>query len=253
MAEDLLLDGYAAVNLHLRRARVATVEFTFLQSDSAYSISGIAFQLLVKASSGKSTNLFTRTLGSGLTLSSSNVLTAAFTEVLTDLVPKAYYWELYDVTSKITWLSGDFIIYQADSDIPDSDTSLTVNIGSAGISVEVNAGRDNTKQNLVNSAAALVDAATIDLTAIKHTLSSSSVTRTFTISYTGDDISMKVILSNTAAVYTFPADALCVNSSGSASGNNTCSLSGVSGDVYVFAIKHWGGGVYTVVCKNTGQ
>jgi hypothetical protein len=109
------------------------------------------------------------------------------------------------------------------------------------------------KQALVNTAVAITDAASMDLTAIKHTLTTSSATRTFTISYTGDDISMKVILNATSSVFTFPASALCINSDGAASGNNTCSLAGVSGDVYVFAVKHWGSSVYTVVCRNTGQ
>lgn len=109
------------------------------------------------------------------------------------------------------------------------------------------------KQNIVNAATALTDASSMDLTAIKHTLTTSSATRTFTISYTGDDISIRVVLNTTSSVFTFPAGALCVNSDGSASGDNTCSLAGTSGDVYVFAIKHWGSSVYTVVCKNTLQ
>ena len=51
----------------------------------------------------------------------------------------------------------------------------------------------NAKQALVNAATALVDGATIDLTAIKHTLTTSS-SRTFTISYTGDDITLEVVV-----------------------------------------------------------
>lgn len=107
------------------------------------------------------------------------------------------------------------------------------------------------KQDLVNSASALIDSATMDLTAIKHTLASSSATRTFTISYTGDDITLVVTLSNTAATYTFPATSLCV-ADGVASGNNTLALAGVSGDKYVIAIKKVGSDYY-VVSKNFGQ
>jgi hypothetical protein len=104
---------------------------------------------------------------------------------------------------------------------------------------------------LINSAIALVDASTMDLTETKHTLASSSATRTFTISYTGDDITLEVTLSNTAATYTFPAAALCV-SEGVASGDNTLALSGVSGDKYIIAIKKMGSAYY-VVAKNFGQ
>ncbi len=105
--------------------------------------------------------------------------------------------------------------------------------------------------SVVNSAGALTDGGTIDLTATKHTLATSSATRTFTISYTGDDITMEVTLSNTAATYTFPAAALCV-SEGVASGNNTLALAGVSGDKYIITVKKIGSAYY-VVSKNFGQ
>jgi hypothetical protein len=106
------------------------------------------------------------------------------------------------------------------------------------------------KQNLVNSATALVDGATIDLTAIKHTLSTAA-SRTFTISYTGDDITIEVTLTATSATQTFPATSLCV-SEGIASGNNTLAMAGVSGDKYMIAIKKVGSAYY-VVGKNFGQ
>lgn len=110
---------------------------------------------------------------------------------------------------------------------------------------------DVLKVDKVNTATALVDGATMDLTATKHTLASSSATRTFTISYTGDDITLEVTLSATSATYTFPATSLCV-SEGTASGNNTLALSGVSGDKYLIAIKKIGSAYY-VVSKNFGQ
>lgn len=107
------------------------------------------------------------------------------------------------------------------------------------------------KYAIINSSVALVDSATMDLTATKQTLSSSSATRTFTISYLGDDITLEVTLANTTATYTFPATALCV-SEGVASGDNTLSLSGVSGDKYIIGIKKIGSNYY-VVAKNFGQ
>lgn len=103
----------------------------------------------------------------------------------------------------------------------------------------------------VNAATAITDAATMDLTAIKHTLTTSSATRTFTISYTGDDITLIVTLNATSSTFTFPATSLCV-SEGTASGDNTLALSGVSGDKYVIAIKKVGSAYY-VVSKNFGQ
>lgn len=107
------------------------------------------------------------------------------------------------------------------------------------------------RQLLVNFAVALTDGASIDITAIKHTLTSSQGAITFSISYTGDTIDLKIILNATAATYTFPSGALCV-SEGALSGDNTAVLSGISGDTYyVFAKKF--GSIYLVTIKNFGQ
>jgi hypothetical protein len=107
------------------------------------------------------------------------------------------------------------------------------------------------KLSLLNSASSLTDAASIDLTTLKHTLTTSSATRTFTITYTGDDITIEVTLNTTTTTFTFPATSLCV-SEGIASGDNTCVLNGVSGDKYIIAIKKIGSNYY-VACKNFGQ
>ena len=104
---------------------------------------------------------------------------------------------------------------------------------------------------LDRTAVALVDASTMDLTDSKHTLASSSATRTFTISHTGEFITIEVTLSTTTATYTFPAAALCT-SEGAASGNNTLALSGVSGDKYIIVSQKIGSNYY-VVAKNFGQ
>lgn len=98
---------------------------------------------------------------------------------------------------------------------------------------------------------ALTDASSMALTHPVHTLTTSSATRTFTISYTGNDITIELILNTTGSVFTFPASSLCV-SEGVASGDNTCTLAGVSGDKYVIAIKKIGSNYY-VACKNFGQ
>lgn len=113
----------------------------------------------------------------------------------------------------------------------------------SGINVQLNP--------LVNSATALVDASSMALTNTKHTLTSSSATRTFTITATCDDITIEVTLNATSATYTFPATALCV-SEGVASGDNTAALSGTSGDKYIIAIKKIGSAYYVVV-KNFKQ
>lgn len=131
-------------------------------------------------------------------------------------------------------------------------TQHIADLAAGGVSsVNTRTGAVTGVQDLVNAAVAITDAASMDLTAIKHTLTMSSATRTFTISYTGDDITLIVTLNATASVLAFPATSLCV-SEGVPSGDNTCSLAGVSGDEYVIAIKKIGSDYY-VVCKNFGQ
>jgi len=107
------------------------------------------------------------------------------------------------------------------------------------------------KLDHTNTAVALTDGASIDITATKHTLTTSSAARTFTYTYAGDDVTIEVTLNTTGSLFTFPAGSLCV-SEGVASTDNTLGLSGVSGDKYIIATKKIGS-VYYVVCKNFGQ
>lgn len=149
-------------------------------------------------------------------------------------------------TAKATPVDADFVGL-----MDSAAANILKKLSWANIKATLKTYFDTLYQSLVNSATVVTDASTMDLTAIKHTLSSSSATRTFTISYTGDDITLIVTLSNTAAVYTFPATSLCV-SDGVSSGDNTLTLAGVSGDKYVIGIKKIGSDYY-VVSKNFGQ
>ena len=83
--------------------------------------------------------------------------------------------------------------------------------GAAATQSEVNTGTatsvyvsPSTLQDRDDTAVALTDAATIDITGPKHTLSC-SLGRTFTISHAGDDIVLVITLSATSATFTFPA------------------------------------------------
>lgn len=102
-----------------------------------------------------------------------------------------------------------------------------------------------------NTAVAITDASSMDITGPKHTLTTSSATRTFTQSWGGDFTSIVVTLNTTASTFTFPAGALCV-SDGIASGDNTLALAGVSGDKYYISISKFSTAYY-VVSKNFGQ
>ena len=118
-------------------------------------------------------------------------------------------------------------------------SALGVNVGSAG-AVTIN----------TNSAIALTDASTIDIANSNNTLTTSSATRTFTISYTGDDIILLVTLNTTTSALTFPSGSLVVNEG--VSGTNVFNIVGTSGDKYLITSKKIGS-VYFIVCKNFGQ
>lgn len=154
--------------------------------------------------------------------------------------------------------SSDLTSHTGDTSNPHSVTKTQVGLGNVDNTADTAKPVSTAQQTALdaklahtNAATALTDAASMALTAAKHTLASSSATRTFTITYAGDDITLEVTLSATSATYTFPATALCV-SEGVASGDNTLSLSGVSGDKYIIGIKKIGSAYY-VASKNFGQ
>lgn len=100
-------------------------------------------------------------------------------------------------------------------------------------------------------AVALESGASIDLTGEKHTLTTSLSAITFTNSYTGDGQVIELTLNATSSIFTFPAGYLCM-ASGTASGDNTLSLSGTSGDKYIILVMKIGSSYY-VSSTNMGQ
>ncbi len=108
------------------------------------------------------------------------------------------------------------------------------------------------KQALIITETTLTDGASIALVQQNNVLATSRSTITFTISNTSTFIYLTITLTGTSLVLTFPANSLCVGSSGTASGDNTCTLTGTSGDVYEIAIKKRVS-TYSVVAKNFGQ
>lgn len=111
---------------------------------------------------------------------------------------------------------------------------------------------DTEKQAIANTASALTDGASIDITGAKHTLTTDEATITFSQSFTGDFTNIDVTFNTTAATWTFPAGSLCVIE-GSASGNNTATVAAVSGDKIVISIWFVAASTYRVVIKNFGQ
>lgn len=98
---------------------------------------------------------------------------------------------------------------------------------------------DGTYEYKIDTAIALTDAATIDITDAHHTLTTAS-SRTFTKSYTGDSVKMAITLNATSATFTLPAGDKGIYN-GTPSGTNTLVVTGAtSGDIIVVAIEKVG-------------
>lgn len=102
-----------------------------------------------------------------------------------------------------------------------------------------------------NSSTSIADSGDITISSIKQTLTTSDATINVDVSYSGDGSILEIILNTTSSVLTFPVGTLCV-ADGVASGDNTLTLSGVSGDKYLIGIVNINGN-YSVVSRNFGQ
>jgi hypothetical protein len=254
-------DPSRQLDLYFRVNRAGSKTLTFSENISANT-----YQVLIKDYFGNT--IKTLTSGAGLTVSGTTIVIAP-TADHTNIPPAEYYWELYLTNLGVTWLNGKAFLHTGIFDGVTESTTVTITTSGDDVTVtlsssppvatqsEVNTGSETGKyvspatlQDLDDTAVALVDGATIDLTGPKHTLST-ALGRTFTISHAGDGIVLVVTLTATSATMTFPAAALCM-SEGTSSGDNTCALSGVSGDKYVFVIMKVGSSYY-VSAKNLGQ
>jgi hypothetical protein len=92
---------------------------------------------------------------------------------------------------------------------------------------------------VANSATALTDAASIAITANKHTLSTSRTTITFTDTFAGDFVNIEVTMSSNTAAWTFPTGSLCTFN-GITSGSNVMNVSATVGDTIV--LSRWKNG-----------
>jgi hypothetical protein len=123
------------LDLYFRIARDGSKTFTFTSGGSSYSVAGITWELNIKVR-GASTNTLQLTSGSGLTIS-TNTITVAVTAAQTTIAERLYYWELYDVTNKKTWLCGNaHFTSKEPADLSDS-TSVTVNTDPDTVAIAV--------------------------------------------------------------------------------------------------------------------
>lgn len=254
-------DPSRQLDLYFRVNRAGSKTLTFSEN-----ISGNTYQLLIKDYFGNT--IKTLTSGSGLTVSGTTIVIAP-TADQTNIPPAEYYWELNLTNTSVTWLCGKAFFHTGVFDGVTETSTITITTSGDDVTVtlstappvatqsEVNTGTETAKyvspatlQDKDDTAVALVDAATIDITGPKHTLST-ALGRTLTISHGGDEGVIEITLNATSATMTFPAAWKGI-SEGTSSGANTVGLSGTSGDIYVLAwIKI--GSNYTVAAKNRNR
>ncbi len=136
---DSTFDPAQQLNLHARRARVASKVLTFLSSGGAYDISAIVFQLNIKQGGSSTLNVIQLLAGSGLTISGddNNKLTIVLSEVQTELTEGIYYWELYNASTKKTWLCGKFYVFTGVHAETENELEITINTEPDTIEISV--------------------------------------------------------------------------------------------------------------------
>ena len=238
------------------------------------SVSGWTWELGIKKNAGSQKTIISLTLGNGLAYApyTSYTLVSDFSDSQTSIEEGEYFWYLKRTDIPQIWISGPaFFSYKAPSvgyELSDDlvlnivDQTLTVNLNASTVLVatqtEVNTGNETSKyvspstlKNKDGDSVALTDAATIDLTSDKHTLTT-ALGRAFTNSFVGDFIVIRITLNATSATFTFPAGYLCAFA-GTASGDNTLPITGAtSGDRIDVAILKIGSS-YSVAAINMGQ
>lgn len=137
-------DPSKELQIFLRVARDGSKSFVFTSSGVAYNLSALTFQLFVKNFPHSSSTVISLTIANGgLSIggTGNGTLSASFTVAETTLKAKDYYWELYCITTRETWLNGICIIHDGQFDGVDSDTTdLTINLSGGDVDVEITAG-----------------------------------------------------------------------------------------------------------------
>lgn len=261
--------------LYFRVARDGSKTINFANTSGGnFDISGNTYRLRIYDQPGGNL-ILDLTESSELSKPTNYQLTITVTDTLTSIRPREYYYILdkTDGSSLIkTWLNGPCYFHEGEFDgltnttssvvIDESGTGVTLTISdtaspSEATQAQMSAGTATgvyASPKLANdynpTEVALVDGATIDLTGPEHTLTTATG-RTFTVSALAKYISLDIILNSASETFTFPAGSKC-NFAGTASGNNTLTLSGTSGDLYTIGLKKKSSG-YLVVAQNMGQ
>jgi hypothetical protein len=137
MSNKLTFDPGVKLSMEFRRARNGSKKFIFLNSAGAPYPLTDTFEINVKENPWDTANVFQLTLGSGIGIS-INEMTLSITDVQSDIPEKFYYLEIYNATTKKTWVNAPFEIFSGVREQLDSDTELTVNLDPDVVHVTVN-------------------------------------------------------------------------------------------------------------------
>jgi hypothetical protein len=130
MTKVASFDPSKLLTLYFRIARAGSKKFIFKDAGGdPFDISAIDFELKVKRYKDGE-DVFKLDLIDGLTVGGAglNELTAVVDDLITALDPGTYYWQLYNVTTKKTWLNGDAPFHDGKFDAPnDSEDEIVIN------------------------------------------------------------------------------------------------------------------------------
>ena len=102
------LSGARELRLKFRINRRQELDFVFTENGEEWSVAGKTWTFFIKKNPGDKKNVFTLTLGNGITIPiyDDNVLNCVFSESQTDIQEGEYYWELVRTDLMETKLNG---------------------------------------------------------------------------------------------------------------------------------------------------
>lgn len=106
------VDLYARIN---RDGVAQTLTFNDSNGDP-YTVNTKTWQLNVKRFDSDNTNVLQLLSGTGLTINATSIVIAPTAAQTASLQDRGYYYELYNVTDKQTWLSGTFYFHKGKFD-----------------------------------------------------------------------------------------------------------------------------------------
>jgi hypothetical protein len=139
MIRTTSFDPAEQLNLIFRKDRNGSKLFRFKGADgSPYSLAGIDLQLNIKSASGLD-DIIHLTFGNGLTLGglSDDELTVVITAEQSAMARDLCFWELYNATSKKTWLCGNAYFISANRPDASTDIEITISLDSEIITIEL--------------------------------------------------------------------------------------------------------------------